>query len=1531
MQKLIANRPIKQVTDKNASQLKADEATYLKNFQIAFNNNQDKAGQQGGNFGVGKGLNSSKKIDTPTIFLPAGKNKVIGSKESSVTNRLYVFFANSNGLHGIYRINGDTQAVQIVTISARLNFSFDPKYAIPDHRVNIVPVYGVDENNKRYLKDEIVQFVDGHNWQYWINSESSIATGSYDASDFPYYKLFGPHYDYDELIHLAVRPPMQCPKVTPIARTADDIGKSNNISNRSIQFAYTYIYTDGRKTTLSPWSIPYNNKRIGCAVNDKTTPRCLELTLYAGSAHVERIEVLVKNCGGDFKLYQTINKFSDCGANSKEIIGDAYWLRTDPWADFTYDEDTNTIKYTYCGDKECGIYSADDAKRFQTDVPLISTALGSAGDAIILANNLRDYNNLDCSSTDKIEITVFRDEDKAACQIKTVNIKLYAYVSRADQVNEFIFRSGENGTVKFGGMLYIKPPLGAEIYGFSEAESDNFSLNFGDNSGFICYLAGTPYYAVGKQLRAAYSTGQFSDIGIIDSSNSSALEAARLTIANAEGYYIQEFEFNVPEGNYIARLTDHKADMGSAYERRSTYVSGIVPISALNSKGVDSRSIDKSKEILIQACDGYTPMDLNCFYIFSPYSIMSAPGEGSEELGRFITGYLQEEEATKIGIEYVLYAANHGGGAFAFNGAYTDHNGFFFSASSGGDARHSQVDFFGTFNCVPADTNAYDFSTSVQGDDKGYFPNQDLYAKIGLGNSYGPCNRVLVRGTIKDCSTGVGFSGVGITLQGSQTFYTDAQGNFEVVVHPLPSGSRSGKLFYNSGGDCSFARCDCGCVRPDQYDESLAPSCVNCTERLYPQILNKTFRLTSYNETTLKGGGRYGVGGVGLDLAGRATYINNLAYVDVPGILETGSMVPTKLAWNTTGPLNLPKEIKWFSFFVTNNLNNSRYLQWVGDKIEFLDKNGIKTATGNGAIYSKITIQSLLDFNTNNNFSTTTGYQFSAGDRIRIYDDGKGKLFQVDDENDYMDFDIRGTDFNTVAETTADGEEPDGKTLIIDYDPRQLALKDSCGFWLEIISPRACEDLETYCEVCNMYPVIDGELQVQNGIINAFDTFLINRNIVISTCSGNTQSHPFESSSVTDYWGAGCNSCGRTLIKDDNVEQKWYKDEVIRSDEYVNEGRVNGLGTFRFANIKRFKGNYFGGIVAVHGERGMIAFLCENDWFITNYQQEYVKVTASGILEAPLDQNISNPNQKIGDNYGCAYEDTSTIDFYEKVFIWADMRNSDVLICDYGSVSPISQVDNSSYFINKMKYITAHDNDLPVLSRVDNMFDRIGKVDPKSGKYHLTFRPRRNASTKITSFINNEHETFNDVQETFIFDLKLGAWTGHSALTPEFYGRLTKNSKSKDFIAFVNGEPHSLNDPTVKTVNTFLGVKTDMVIELVFVGEEAKDKRFQRVSSEGVESGLGIELIETSEKNQFSYLPIDYLKKNASSFYGRILMNTNIYVDPNWGIKSTLIDGGIISGEYVKVRFVKDRNLLDKYAEFGYLWMGYTDREKSKK
>ena len=169
-QKTTVNKPIKVNTESNEKFLKADESPFLKNIQIASAKNQTKDGAEGGNFGVGTPVNANVLLEA-NIPLPEGENICVGAGGFKETNEVYCCFWNSNKDHGIYRINGRDLSVEKVVIDKELNFSLDPKHAIPAHRMVLKVVYDGDSEQNKIIREKIYKFTDGLNWQRWIHAK----------------------------------------------------------------------------------------------------------------------------------------------------------------------------------------------------------------------------------------------------------------------------------------------------------------------------------------------------------------------------------------------------------------------------------------------------------------------------------------------------------------------------------------------------------------------------------------------------------------------------------------------------------------------------------------------------------------------------------------------------------------------------------------------------------------------------------------------------------------------------------------------------------------------------------------------------------------------------------------------------------------------------------------------------------------------------------------------------------------------------------------------------------------------------------------------------------------------------------------------------------------------------------------------------------------------------------------------------------------------------------------------------------------
>jgi hypothetical protein len=1541
-QRITKSKPLYVVTDKSEKYTTENEAFYLKGYRVTFNANAN--GTEGGNFGLGTPIRSNKQASVG--IMPAGINHTIGTYESKETNQIYYLNWNSNNLHGVYRINGDTLKWEIVIVDPILAFSLDPAARIPPHRMHLRVYY---ENNtpksSKKIKEIFLIYTDGNGWQRMICTQAAVATGGFDPVAFPYYALRPPQFDRQEYIDLAIRPPMFPIEATPVTPTADDLGKPNNINNKSIQFAAVFENTDNRTSVFGPSSIPFIQKTNPCSFNSTGLPRCLNLKINVGSAMVERVLLYQRLCGGDWYLYDTIERFPQA------IDADEYWLRTGDWPGMNYDPASNTIVYTYCGDRQTGIALQSDADRIQTDLPLVSIGMTAAEDNLLLLDNLYGYDNFPGTEMAKFTAGVqdIPSGQGAYSAIKTQKITLYAYLAYNGTFNSWIWTNGVDTTLRYGGItpqLYFGSNQ-LQGFAFNPQYNDYLQLTLGNNKNFICYLTGTTFYSQGIQGYIDIA-GNFTEMDSFDATNNEHTQLIEALFAQGKSI-VQQFNFEVPAGKYIARMARQGCDLNTEFQKTSTSVIGLANPANLNGmKGLVTWDAVYTfiKEVEIDVCtadfDGWKTAN-SVFYIFVPYIFEETGFLGiKNKRWRYIEGYVWEDEIAMRPFDRLTYDRAPGlGGLLQYTrrGLFTDHNGYYFVYMAEATAYKGEVVFNGYLNCQTTHQIAQTEINLEAAQDSGYY-KANISIKDNQGGVFGPCNQILVKGTVLDCKTGAPISGVSVTLTQGATAYTGIDGTFTLITHD-GSGPYVGRLYANSFGSCFLQTCDGSCLSTQVFDSTLVV-CNNCTVRVYPTQINFSFTYADQDVRSVKESGRYGVSMQGYDLAGRVTFAQFIGYVDVPSFLAKGNFNPSQIFVNLLQDLILPSGIVYITFSVTNELTNLKYIQWVGDSIAFLDQYGNTLADGNGAVRARINIQSLLDYNTKNNFSTTAQYQFSPNDFVRIYDDGNGNLFDPAKNSGYLDFQILGADFNQsvqgetvgtsvattdattgVTTTTNQNSEVTGTTLFIAFDKRLLTLFKGCGFWIELRSPNVGAQIEQYFEVAGTYYSKNGVIKAQQFILNAFDTYYQNRAFNITNCTGKAILHPFMSASVTDFWGINCTSFGRTLVKNNRALQQWYDDDVIKSDAFVNQGQINGFGSWRSANRKQFGGQEKGGIVAAHAQNKLIVFICQNDWFITDYNMNLLRSTPNGLVMANSDNITGDPQQKVDSMYGCEYRDVGTIQLIEgdkDYVVWADAKKEVLALCDYRTAIDITDTGCKSWFSDKFNFVRQFNNALDPATCLLNLMEINVGVNPKFKEISVSFRARNNMSADVNNFVNTERESFLQLNETFTFSIEQKQWARFETFVAECYGMLQKSLSGNEFISFVNGIPYLHNSKDVDTFNEFYGVSDNQVIDVAFYPKEELDLTFQCLEIASPVTKFFADRIKTNHPNLFSYVAPFWVRHRQNKFYSTLLRNMCSYPSASRQAPSQLIDmGGKIAGEYCRVRLVKDPTQMNTYSEVDHI------------
>lgn len=798
-------------------------------------------------------------------------------------------------------------------------------------------------------------------------------------------------------------------------------------------------------------------------------------------------------------------------------------------------------------------------------------------------------------------------------------------------------------------------------------------------------------------------------------------------------------------------------------------------------------------------------------------------------------------------------------------------------------------------------------------------------AQKSLGTDTKKCDRVLIKGRLID-QNGKALTGITVGYEQTQFVKTDGFGGFKVYAHyAVDERTRCDNfIISNSGGSCQVVCVGCRSCCDELYQSTCLPSCVNCTDII---IDKGVIQLQKVNQPDKGLKGRYGIGVEGWDYYGRIVTggVNLIDYFDIN---ECWGVHPL-LKWNYAGGL-LPKEIKWLTFSITQNLNGTM-LQWVADKFQLLDSEGNITTNKGIAQAVAVDVSSLINYNKNHNFNTLSTYQFVQGDTLKIIDDCDNPIYYL----------VSGTTFGTTA-TTALQETTltlansagtsttktnfatdNGSTIIIPYDNQIDDLLSKCSIKIEIIRPYKCENnLNPFFEQIQSIAVIDGVPQINNGIIDAFDTYKIYRNIgKIKACTQNPNDDPYFSNNVTDFWGKLVVSGGRVLSVNPYAERLWVENEIAKSNEWINNGKINGLATFRNENVKNYKGQDWGGIVSIHAERNLLIVICVHDWFTAPYEYNYLKATKSGFVLANLSDNLGDPVMKVGKNFGCKLEHKSSIVYYEGMVFWFDSNNSNVIMSDYRDSEDIAVQGVKGWLISKNKFITDY-NKLQV--GLDNMFEVVAGFDPMHYEYHLTFRKRS------SGFINNHREVIIEDSETIVYNTHMKKWVNFRGYTPEFYSKLRNAKSGSQFVSFANGNGYFHNN-VQGSYNTFYGEKQTSVIEISVNSNAGKEKVFLSLTQESLPNNFFVDRILTSEKNSFSYIPQNYWSREENTFYSEILRDMSSYFDPNFMQLSTLIEGKRMFGKYALIRFVMIDSNVDTYNELGRLWCLLTGSELSGK
>jgi len=1571
-------------TDSSYEKLTPDEASFLKGVETGINGNPDLS--IGLNNPTGEGQNvltltpTRSNLPIQNVILPdngEGYNKTVFQYESYTTQEIYYGNFNGNGKHGIYVIDGNTFEWAKIIEDPELEFTDEQENFMDEHRANLRIIY----NSEKQIVEKILTITDGNSWQKWILTVASRKTNGFDASLFPYWTLKQPHFDRKELIQWPTRPPMINAIAEALPNSPSDAGKVNRLIDQAFQFCCRFGNTDGRITVPGAMSLPVIIKSEDFNNNPDNLPKNISVKYYAGSPLTEFVDVFVRKSAmktqsiantttwGDWLWVERVYKFG----HEAGVLNTDYWLRTNPFSSRNYDPVYNTFDYIFDNTRLCDIIDQTEFLRLQNDIPQLSVGQAVLDDALALANNRYGYNNAPSSLIEKMDVVV-NTKDENTCDTQLRNIRLYAYIGRGWDTFNFCsqvgYYLGDDKQMRFGG---VDQGNDTDLATIIVAESKAFKLDFADKDAFRCYLKGTPYYTDGSWYQVNADNTLVKIDGLLDGMNNDA-KIYMQNVFNAQGYFVCVFDFQVPAGKYIAALGRHNVASSGDYRSQSTYVEGIAN-SRVKSQTLELTSIkpnaivsfSKEQEVDCTATDvDVWGNGADLFYIYCPYITQAGNGKYA-----FLEGYLRESIDNPVPVELFPYQLNRGYDALSA-GHFTDKNGFYFCYTKIANARVADVDFICRFNCVYPRL----LHTDTAQDGIGWKPDNINYLSTFNSGQVGGANRVLIYGRITNIDSTIGYSNIGVSVKDGSTVYTDNNGYFILITHNGQNTPRVSNIYINAGGNFRIFIEGCGSVTLFNYDETLAPCSLNpvgvspcgnndqqVNSRVYPVCIRLGVNAEGGSQISLKENSSYSIGFAGADLAGRLMAVNVIKNVTVPSFLQTGAVTATYFKLLINSPLQIDQsnpDIKWFAPYVSPQLNITRYLQWVGDQINYVNANGAVVSDPTSAAFVSIVIDSLYNYNVANNFSLLSNWQFTSLDRLRILDNGAGKLFDVATYGDPMDFQVLGTNYNQAAlnsgiiistienpvsnvNTLATTQNNASITLYIRYDARLNVLLKKTGFWIELYTPSQQTEKIPYSEL-QWSPVIKGEVAEFTGFVGGtptydnvasinlsyWDTYLFSRNIAVPGDGTKFFNHVFASPNVSDSFGANLTSGGRKHFRNDNARQVWKIGEITKSDTYLTIGIINGLGSFR-GNVADFSNNNYGQILAVISQRSIVLFICQNDWFTTNYDFQYAYANEQGQVVVNTSQNLSRPIPKIGSNFGMSPDDTGTVSVIDKIVCWYDRKNESLVMCDYRSARDITDLQDkdgrhfgiNSYLVEKTQFIQSWNE----AHKTNSRFDVITGIDARTNRLYLTFRPRRINSNKAQSYVNNRRNIDIKNQETFCFDFDQMRWISEANFTPEAFGRLRGLKSGVEMITFAAGKPYyHLNTPNTSYLN-YYGIQTAPSIIVAFNAHPEVVKIFMSFAEDILPNSLYIDMVYDNEKNSFSYVPANQIAKKENVYYGSFLRDMSSYNGPI----STLQDGKRIAGRYAIIRFTGQPDKLNDYFQLSNIFQLMSDSPSNKK
>jgi len=283
-------------------------------------------------------------------IIPTGDNRVIGSVANEKNKEVLFLLWNSNGNHGIYKIDLTTNKFRRLYFDSVLNFS-EKSYAKCDVVIN------EDEETLLYFTDN-------------LNPPMKVNINRLETFDYP--AAFYSGTDEEKLLSLtaAKQPPLKPPTFTLVNNPNV---KHNLIKEKNFQFAYKYVYTDGEHSALSPYSslaFASNQFKYGF-INDGAKDFFNQINVFVRNTKADVREIVLYAREGNRGTFYEVATIDNNDAN------------------------TNARTINFINETIGKPLSDNDLNRVYDNVPQLARAQAFAGGRIMYGNYTEGYENID--------------------------------------------------------------------------------------------------------------------------------------------------------------------------------------------------------------------------------------------------------------------------------------------------------------------------------------------------------------------------------------------------------------------------------------------------------------------------------------------------------------------------------------------------------------------------------------------------------------------------------------------------------------------------------------------------------------------------------------------------------------------------------------------------------------------------------------------------------------------------------------------------------------------------------------------------------------------------------------------------------------------------------------------------------------------------------------------------------------------------------------------------------------------------------